>query len=450
MEPSTSIRQWIATLSCALCTTSIGAAFVWMTPLMLTLTGPESPVPMTSSDSSWLASIIELGAMFATIPTGLLADRFGRKSVLLFAGPLVLTSWILTLATRSIEVLYIVRICQGFSLCTAYVLVPIYIAEISEPRIRGLLSGQFQTFFYLGTLYAYSTGPYLNYNTYILSLAVVPVLFMVTFAMMPESPYYLLMSGQTERARHSLCWLRCSCDVDKEFNMIKANVQEDMSMKADWRDLIATKTDRKALLIVLLVSAIKYMSGKAAISMYITQTLAEDAEGMLAYNTITIIQAVMLTITSFVAAFLSDVIGRKPLLIGSSFAAGIFNAIIALYFYLENQTTVDVSSYSWVLTGSLICFCIVGDLGLGTLAHTIQAEYFASRTRSIGGAFTQLVSSMLGFISIKMYQVVEDDVGVYFNYFIFSCILIAGSIFFSFVFLETSGRDLTQIQREMA
>lgn len=456
--------------------TMIGTCFVWTTPLMVAFISPESPVPMTTTESSWVASVIELGMIAVAIPIGLLADkygnfiadfyylnfilflffnvilflcRFGRKTVIILAGPLVFLAWVLVLFTRSLIVLYVVRILQGFAMGIGYILVPVYIAEISEPKMRGLLSGQFQTFYYLGTLYAYSTGPFLDYDTYTLCLIIVPIVFIGSFASLPESPYYLLMSKQTERAKASLKWLRASPYVDKEFALIKTNVEEDMSRKSNWKDLIATSADRKALLIALLVCFIKFMNGMTAISLYISQTLFEAAGGSIPYNTVTLFLGAILILTTFFAAFLSDAVGRRPLLILSSFCSAIFCSLVAAYYYLEKETTIQVSSYSWVMVGSLICFCIVCNIGIGPLMQTIQAECFPSRTRSLGGAVTQMISSCFAFTNIKMYQELDDAVGIYVNYIIFACVSLIGGIFLCVILPETAGRSLGQIQDEM-
>lgn len=53
-----------------------GAMFVWLAPLMVRLTQPDSPIPMTTEDTSWLSAIIEISEGLATIPAGLLADRY--------------------------------------------------------------------------------------------------------------------------------------------------------------------------------------------------------------------------------------------------------------------------------------------------------------------------------------------------------------------------------------
>jgi SP family facilitated glucose transporter-like MFS transporter 8 len=90
--------------------------------------------------------------------------RFGRKPLILWSGPFCIVGWVLVLATRESAVIYVVRVLHGAAVGIVYTVCPMYIAEIAEPRIRGELSGQFQTMWYMGVVYAYIVGAYLEYQ----------------------------------------------------------------------------------------------------------------------------------------------------------------------------------------------------------------------------------------------------------------------------------------------
>ncbi|XP_073976931.1 facilitated trehalose transporter Tret1-like isoform X3 [Rhodnius prolixus] len=424
-----------------------GAMFVWLAPLMVRLTQPDSPIPMTTEDTSWLSAIIEISEGLATIPAGLLADRWGRKPVMLSAGPLVLLSWAIVLTTRSVPALHLVRLIQGLALAVVIAIVPIYLAEIAEPKLRGQICGNFQVFWYIGLLYSYATGPYLDYNTYVWLACCPPALFLACFLFVPESPYYLLMVREEEKAFETLSWLRAGRDIQKEFTEMKASVAEEMSNKGSWKDLIATKKDRRAFIIVQIVSTIKFMSGMSSIVLYATQTFAASSKITLTSDQMTIILAIILIITTLGANFLSDSIGRRPLLIISTIGATIFHSIVAVYYFLDEKTNIDVSSYMWIAYTSLLGFCIITNVGLGPLSMTIQAEYFPSHTRGIGGGITGLVASVVIFVSIKQYQFMVDNFGVYMNYVTFAVISLVGTVVFMIIIRETAGKSLGQIQK---
>lgn len=376
-----------------------------------------------------------------------LVDRLGRKTILLSTGPISLASWLLVWLTRSLPVLYLVRLLQGAAVAVVYTIAPMYIAEISEPRIRGALSGQFQTAWYVGVLFCYVTGPFLSYNQYALICTLGPLLFTIIFYMMPESPYFLLMVQREKDAANALCWLRNSDQIETEFTNIRQSVQDDMKLKGGWRDLIRTKKDRKAFFIVQTVCLIKYLNGMPAIVTYATQTFAQSSNGAIKDYQLTITLGVLLCITTFFAAFMSDSVGRRTLLLFSTFASAIFNIITGLYYFLL-KSGVDVSDYYWLMFTSVAGFCCISNIGLGPLMQTIQAEFFPSHTRGIGSGITEVTASIGTFINLKQYQTVEDLTGVYMNFWIFAVVGLTGTLIMYFVIPETAGKSLGEIQKD--
>ncbi|XP_014258170.1 facilitated trehalose transporter Tret1-like isoform X2 [Cimex lectularius] len=440
-------RQWIASLSCTLCVAVAGAGFVWMAPLMVTLISDDSPVPMSTADSSWLSSSIEIGQIVATMPCGVLADKIGRKYVILSGGPLSLMAWLLILTTKSIGVLYAVRALQGVVSAIAFTIVPMYLVEISEPLVRGMFAGQLKVLWYVGTLYAYSTGPYLSYDNYAMVCSILSFLFLLFFSFMPESPYYLFMTGRNVEAQKSLEWLRGGrTDFTLELKNIKHSVEKDMSRKATWKDLFATRKDVYVFFLVQVVCLVKMFNGLSAIVLYATQTFQEEFNGYFSSGSLTIFFGLTLLATSFVASFLADKVGRRPLLIMSSAGSALCHLITTIICYLDRGTDVDVSSVKWISYLSIIGFCIVSNIGLGPLVPTIQAEYFPSHTRAIGSGLTEVVACAAGFISIKQYQIVNDYFGVYMNFFLFFIVSFLGTILLYKVIPETAGKSLGQIQ----
>lgn len=85
-----------------------------------------------------------LGAAFGGPPFGMLVNMVGRKLAILALSLPVTVSWILILCTRSVAWLYVARLASGLTLGGVSFVVPIYVAEIVEPSVRGPLSAVFQ------------------------------------------------------------------------------------------------------------------------------------------------------------------------------------------------------------------------------------------------------------------------------------------------------------------
>lgn len=359
--------------------------------------------------------------------------------------PLAACSWVLIITTSSVTSLYAARFLQGMAMGVVFTVCPMYLAEIAEPRIRGALCGNFQTFWSLGILYAYATGPFLSYVSYAYANAAIAFVFGAAFVWAPESPYFLMMRNQTSRARDILVYLRDTNDVDDEMQSIKNSLKCNGD-SAKWKDLVATKKDRRTLLVVMSVAFVKYMSGVAAVTTYITETLSRSTGGVLDNHTITIATGVVMLLATLISAYVADAIGRKPLIMLSTIGCIVFNAIAGIYFLLVNMKVTDIGSYSWVAYGSIGIYCVINNLGLSPLLQTLQAECFPSETRGLAGGLVSWVGTVLIFISLKQYQPVEQWTGVYMNYFLFSIYSLVGSIAIFAFMKETARKSLTQIQ----
>ncbi|KAK9498290.1 hypothetical protein O3M35_002958 [Rhynocoris fuscipes] len=439
------LHQLIAALTCNLAVVAVGPCFTWLEPLTQWLTSEESPIPMNSDDVSWLTSIIEVGELLVVIPSGILADRWGRKPVILSIGPMSVISWIMIAVSRDIVTLYIVRVLQGIALGIAFTVVPMYVAEISSPSVRGSLGGQFTVLWFVGILFSYCTGHYMKFDSYIYVQVIIPLIFFFTFIFMPESPYYYFMKENVEKGKSALKWFRYGQDISDEAVNIQKAVEDDMRHAGSWRDLIATKSDRRALFIVQIVCFVRYLTGMPAYLSFASQTFASSSHGSLTSDQLTIIMGAILMGSAFFSSLFSDSIGRRPLMIASSIGIFIFNTLLAVYYYLDQYSLVDLSSFAWIMYLSVAGFCVSINLGIGQLMQTVQAEFFPSNTRGLGGGVTGVTMAIATFINLILYQNLTDAFGVYMNFVSFSIFSFIGTIFIMKYVTESAGKSLAEI-----
>lgn len=93
--------------------------------------------------------------------------------------------------------------------------------------------------FIVGIVYAYSIGPYVSYLTFQYLCLVIPVIFVVAFAFIPDSPHYYMSQRNRQKANASLAYLRgkSSESVKQELDEIEASVKEVMSRRANVLDI---------------------------------------------------------------------------------------------------------------------------------------------------------------------------------------------------------------------
>ncbi|XP_014277866.1 facilitated trehalose transporter Tret1 [Halyomorpha halys] len=447
--PLGAIRQLLASFTCSLSIGMVGAALVWYAPLMLLLVSDKSPIPMTTSQTSWLVSSIEGGSILATIPAGMLANKVGRKYPILVCGPLCAMSYLLQAYTYSLPVLFIIRQIQGICLGVVYTCGPVYIAEVSEPQFRGFNLSNMLTMLYLGGLFSYSVGPYVNYTHYALASLAIPLIFTISFAFMPESPYYLVMKGKHDKAQKALIWLRGDTKIE-ELKIIQDTIQKETTNKGSWRELFLTRKERKAFLIVQICCITKYLGGITPFVVYVSQTFGEATIDYLDHNQLTIAAGIILSLAAFVSSLITDSVGRRPMLINSCLVCFFFYGLIAVYYFMDSKTEFDMKPYVMVLYLSVIGFIIASTIGLAPLMQTIQAEYFTANTRGLAGGLTSAIATVVSFIALKQYQFISDKVGVYLNYSIYALVSLWGSVCMYYFLPETAGRSLGEIQMEMS
>uniref|UniRef100_A0A8D8VR38 Facilitated trehalose transporter Tret1 n=1 Tax=Cacopsylla melanoneura TaxID=428564 RepID=A0A8D8VR38_9HEMI len=447
----------IATLSVMMAGTSMG----WPSPVLRLfkenpnhLLPNETFIQMTSDQSSWVVSIIELGNLVTPIPFGFLVDSVGRKPCLLTTGPLYIISWLLVIFTKHVYVLYVVRFMQGLAMGIVFTVAPMYIGEIAGAKCRGALSTFFIGMLNTGILLEYLVGPFVDYDTLAYVSLVIPVVFLLTFIWMPESPYFLIMKERDLDAKKSLYWLRggreaSSDKINLELYNMKQDVEKEMKLSFDFMDIISTPANRRSLLIVQIVAVADVISGMSAVLPYASSTFARTEGAWITPDQCTLLLGVLVFLSTFPTAFLVDRTGRSPLLLVSCFGSGISQLTAGTYYLLTENYKMNLTPINWLPFTSITCFAVIYSIGLGPLVPTLQGEFFPSNTRGLAGGVTTITLTVISFLVMKMYQVIIDHYGVYLNYYIYSVGCIVCGVLVYFIIPESKGKTFAQIQDEL-
>ncbi|XP_014258243.1 facilitated trehalose transporter Tret1-like [Cimex lectularius] len=452
--PSASIlRQYLAAFISSLTLFCAGNCYTWITPLLYRLKEPDSEIPLTADQGSWVVALIEVGNLITPIPAGFLVDLWGRKIMLWLTGPIYIFTWILALSTRSVITLYFMRTVQGMAMSVQFTVLPMYLGEISGPKLRGALSSFFQGMWYLGVLYEYSVGAFFDYEGLTWFSIAPPVIFVVLFLWCPESPYYLVMKGRQEEAAKALSWLRAttpdSPELLQELQQMQTSIQEEKEQKGNWRDILGTREGRKALFLVQTVAVTEIMSGLTTIIVYVSETFARTSGDPHMADVFTIVLGGLLFLVTLVTAVLVDKVGRRPLILISSFGGSACLFLAALYYILDELPSVDTSTIQWLPYIAIIGFMCLISLGVGALLPALQSEFFPNSTRGIASGITILNITLMSFMCLKLYQVIEDSVGLYLNYCLFFISSLIGSVLIFFFLPETKGKTFAEIQKMM-
>lgn len=138
------------------------------------------------------------------------------------------------------EQIYVARVLLGLGIGATSGLVPVFQAEASPPKYRGLVTGSFQLCVTMGiwgvSMCGWGMSSYKGAISWRLTSGLAmayDVGLLVGFILMPESPRFLAKKGLTDKARKSLANLRGvpvdSAEIDAEFAEVEIKAAEDKS-----------------------------------------------------------------------------------------------------------------------------------------------------------------------------------------------------------------------------
>lgn len=117
----------------------IGLQAAWSSPYIAYLTSPESHIPITMNEASWVISLLNLGRLGGAIFGSAAVNYFGSKTTVFITSFPIALCWVFTIAADRVEWLYAARSLAGVSLGMTYSSFSLYLGEIADPAIRGAL-----------------------------------------------------------------------------------------------------------------------------------------------------------------------------------------------------------------------------------------------------------------------------------------------------------------------
>lgn len=183
-----------------------GAATGWLSPTVPILQSTETPLnrPITMEELSWIGALISIGGILGNFMFSIIAERFGRKFSLIVLALPNLTFWMLLIFSTKVFHLYLARFFAGITGGGLFVVLPVFVAEIADPAVRGKLNGMMSLVVSIGVLCGYILVEVLpvNYIAYVMSG--VPIIYLICLARLPETPDFLIKIDKFEEAKDSV------------------------------------------------------------------------------------------------------------------------------------------------------------------------------------------------------------------------------------------------------
>ncbi|KAF2884951.1 hypothetical protein ILUMI_21228 [Ignelater luminosus] len=442
--------QFLVMLTATLSSICGGMQHGWSSPSLPQLLSNTSTIQVTSEEGSWAAVMSLIGAVGGSPVAVLILDVIGRKKVILLSCMPHIIAWIMIAYAKSIETIFSARFIAGISNGLIVTTLIMYLGEIADPKVRGALCSSVPVTWIFGIFLINLIGSYLSIKTTALISLALPLLCLITFVWMPESPYYLIMKGNIQQASANLKTLKRMDNVRPDLEKMITAVKKQKENSGRYLDLFTVESHRKAFVIAIILRLTQQFSGISAITFY-AQIIFEEAgslsilsarEASLVYFAIEIILCVCCSMTV-------DRVGRRPLLVISLIGVGFSLLIEGSYFYLLDECNIDLNNFKWVPLVALIGYVIFFSLGMEPVLAAILSEIFPINVKPFALCLVEICCCLSATGASKFFQITKDSFGLYVPFFSFSVVAVLALIFIILFVPETKGKTLEEIQDEL-
>ena len=397
---------------------------------------PEFGLDARPGVTGLIASSTTMGAVLGTAVNGKLCDWAGRQKTLAVSSVLFLTGGVLMGWSPDTSVLIAGRFVSGIAAGLVSAAVPTYIAECAEPSQRGKLSTLPQLCVSSGILLSYlvGLGALLLGQSWRLMLAIslLPAaLQAVVVLTLPESPRWLLATGQDAAAKTALKKLRGHDDVGAELGAMRAGLQREAGrsgagdrpgVAALWRDAVS----RRALLVCSALQLFQQFCGVNAIvyftpqilrqagahSLFVSRGLSMDVAAMLA----TALAYLPKIPSVLLASALIDSRGRRWMLLAFIPPLAVCLAVLAATVGGISAAGAAAAAPSagaaLAATAAVTLFGVFFGMSLGPLPNILAAELFPTQARAAGVSATTTVQWLSNMLVAAFFPVASQAFGM--------------------------------------
>ncbi|HEY5852368.1 MAG TPA: sugar porter family MFS transporter [Lysobacter sp.] len=404
-----------------------------------------------------------IGAFFA----GRLADRWGRRSVLIISAVLFLISALGAGAAATSWMFVTARVLGGFAVGAASVMSPAYIAEVASARYRGrlatvqqiaIISGLFCAFlsnYLLAKAAGASTeGLWLGQAAWRWMFwvqAIPSLLFLLLLLTIPESPRFLVVKKRQADALAVLTRLYGAAEARTKLAEIDASLSADHH-RPQLSDLInkATGKIRPIVWIGIGLATFQQLVGINVVFYYgavLWQAVGFSESDALLIN---VLSGALSIGACLVTVLLIDRIGRKPLLwVGSAGMA----VSLALMTWAFTTGSID-ANHKLALSDSMGTLALVAanvyviffNMSWGPVMWVMLGEMFPNQIRGSGLAVAGAAQWTSNFTITVTFPILLGSIGLAGAYGIYTVAAIISVFFVLRYVYETKGKELEQME----
>jgi len=415
-----------------------------------------------------IVAAMPAGSLFGALMVTQLADKIGRKKTIILAGLFWIVGSILQCASVDRGMLVAGRVVSGISVGIASAVVPIYQSEITAPSIRGRMVSLQQWSITWGILIQYFIQFGCSYINGAASfripwgLQMIPAIILsLGMIVFPESPRFLFDQGREDEALQVLADLHGGGDkanelVVLEYEEIKQQVYFERTEGAkSYLDLLKPGNPRRVMLgcSIQMWSQLTGMNVMMYYIIYVFQGAGlTGRRGNLIADCVQYVLNVAFTVPAIIYI---DKWGRRPMLLAGTLAMGFFLYLVGgLQARFGHWGEVSGSAV-WVVENNeaatraiIVCsylFVCSFAISMGPVSWTYPAELYSLKVR---GKAVSLATATNWLFNMALAWAVPPGLSTiaWKTYFIFGTFNFAAFVHIFFMYPETVGRTLEEVE----
>ncbi len=412
------------------------------------INGALPGIKTTWQINPWLEGAITsglfVGAMIGASLMASLADRFGRRKMIMCSAIVFAIGAIGSAISKSTSFLIFARIILGAAVGGASALVPMYMGEISPAETRGKISGLNQLMITVGMLIAYGV----NYGfanvfegwRWMLGGAMVPAIVLLFGTLvLPESPRFLARIGKKELALEVLQTLRSPEEAEIEYQEI---INSKHTNSGSFKDLFG-KTALPAVVAGCGLTLLQQIQGANTIFYYSSQILEKVFGSAIGGVISTVGIGVVFVLATVITLLIVDKFKRRSLFMSGSIGMGVCLLLVGLI-YPSAQ-----ANHTWAMWTVFFFIClyvVFYAYSWAAVTWIVVGELFPSNVRGIATGIASTVNWFGNILVALFFPILLQTVGLSVIFFGFAAICIIGFLFAKYVLYETKGKSLEEIE----
>lgn len=406
----------------------------------------------------WVMGSAILGCLIGVTISGSLADRYGRKPLMLISSLIFIAASVGTGFSGTISILILYRIFGGVAIGIASTVSPMYISEISPASVRGKFVSINQLTIVLGILSAQIVNwliskPIIPAEDFLTSwnvqtgwrwmfwMCAVPAFFYFLFAFfIPESPRWMTINNKSEKALAVFARLGGKEYATRQVGEIlsAASIKNDgnTSLKSLFRGKMA-----KITIIGIVVAVLQQWCGINVIFNYAQEIFSSAGYNVSDMLFNIVITGVVNVVFTFVGMYTVDKLGRKSLMITGTVGLTAIYAVLGLGYYFQATG----AGMLILVVLAIACYAMT----LAPITWVVISELFPNRVRAKAMAVSTFALWSACFVLTYSFPLLNKGLGSYGTFWLYGLICLGGFLFVKKYLPETKGKTLEQIEKEI-